>query len=628
MYGRPNTNAYPGGQLASKMAAAQQAQGGAPPALQAGQPPYPTGGQPQYGQGQQGQISSPVHPSPSPNPQYPSYGQPSPSPYGQPPPSPYGGQPSPYGQPPASPYGQTPSSPYGQPPTSPHPQSYGHPPPPPQQQQQYNQYNPPYGQPPPPQQPPQQYQQYGQYGQSQPPPQQYQQNQPYQQQHQQPYQPHQPHQPYPSNPRDQPPTPTQSFPPPSQYGQNAGNPLTQSQIGQQYQAYPGGPPPPQGAPPRAGPLGYVPGGSSIPPQAVKQSLEDTIREKNLGNFFRNPQILDQICAIAPQKIDQLCQTWNVPKELGADIVKLALFDIILFVDDSGSMIFQENGSRIDDMKLVLGRAAYAGSLFDADGIEVRFINSDVQGNHIRSEPEVEELVKRVQFKGLTPLGAQLRNKVVEPLIMSKVRSNSLQKPVLVIVITDGQPDNQDDVFQLVKNSSAELARTPYGKQAISYQFAQVGNDKQATEFLKKLDDDRTIGDLIDCTSNFEAEQDEMARTNPGTDLTPDLWLLKLLVGAIDSSYDTKDEQGSRPPPSGGQYGQPQQGYAPPPGPPQGYGQQPGGYPPPQQGQYPPPQQGQYPPQQQGQYGAPPPGGAYPGQQQYRPGGGPPVPPRY
>ncbi|KAJ8068248.1 hypothetical protein OCU04_003815 [Sclerotinia nivalis] len=405
----------------------------------------------------------------------------------------------------------------------------------------------------------------------------------------------------------QPPYPTGGQP---QYGQGQGQP---------YQAYPGGPPPPQGgAPPRSGPLGYVPGGSSIPPQAVKQSLMQTIQEKNLGNFFRNPQILDQICAVAPQKIDQLCQAWNVPKELGADIVKLALFDIILFVDDSGSMIFQENGTRIDDMKLVLGRAAYAGSLFDADGIEVRFINSDVQGNHIRSEPEVEQLVQRVSFKGLTPLGAQLRNKVVEPLIMSKARANSLQKPVLVIVITDGQPDNQDEVFQVVKNSSAELARTQYGKQAISYQFAQVGNDKQATEFLKKLDDDRSIGDLIDCTSNFEAEQDEMARTNPGTELTPDLWLLKLLVGAIDSSYDTKDESGSRPQPPPGQYGAP---------PPQGYGQQPGGYPP-QQGQYPPPpQQGQYPPQQ-GQYGAPPPGGAYPGQQQYRPGGGPPVPPRY
>lgn len=48
MYGRPNTNTYPGGQLASKMAAAQQAQtGGAPPptlragqAGQAGQAPY------------------------------------------------------------------------------------------------------------------------------------------------------------------------------------------------------------------------------------------------------------------------------------------------------------------------------------------------------------------------------------------------------------------------------------------------------------------------------------------------------------------------------------------------------------------------------------------------------------
>lgn len=35
-----------------------------------------------------------------------------------------------------------------------------------------------------------------------------------------------------------------------------------------------------------------------------------------------------------------------------DLVRLALFDTVLFVDDSGSMAFEENGSRIDDLKLV------------------------------------------------------------------------------------------------------------------------------------------------------------------------------------------------------------------------------------------------------------------------------------
>lgn len=54
-----------------------------------------------------------------------------------------------------------------------------------------------------------------------------------------------------------------------------------------------------------------------------------------------------------------------------DCVKLALFDVILYLDDSGSMRFEEGGSRIDDLKLILGRVAFATSLFDHDGISVR-----------------------------------------------------------------------------------------------------------------------------------------------------------------------------------------------------------------------------------------------------------------
>lgn len=153
----------------------------------------------------------------------------------------------------------------------------------------------------------------------------------------------------------------------------------------------------------------------------------------------------------------------------------------------------------------------------------------------------------------------------------------------------------------------------------------------ATEFLAKLDSDRQFGGSVDCTSNFENESAEMARANPPVDLTPDLWVLKLILGAIDPSYDTQDEQGNAgaqggyggPPPQQGGYGGPppqQGGYG---GPPQqGYGQQ-------QQGGYAPPPGGPPGRPQQGGY-APPPGGppqsGYPGQQTY--GGGPPAPPRY
>jgi len=48
-----------------------------------------------------------------------------------------------------------------------------------------------------------------------------------------------------------------------------------------------------------------------------------------------------------------------------------------------------------------------------------------------------------------------------------------------------------------------------------------------------------IGKMIDATSYFELEQQEMEKK--GVNLTPDLWLVKLAVGAIDSTYDTQDE---------------------------------------------------------------------------------------
>jgi hypothetical protein len=373
-------------------------------------------------------------------------------------------------------------------------------------------------------------------------------------------------------------------------------------------------------------------------------------------------MLDQIANRAGTQVAQLAANWRISTEIASDIVKLALYDVILYIDDSGSMAFEENGERIDDLKLILNRVAFATSLFDDDGIQVRFMNSPDQGNNIRNEQQVTQMIANTKFSGLTPMGREMQNKILAPLVLGPARSGQLRKPVLVITITDGQPTGESptDVAKIMKNASMELERSRFGKGALAFQFAQVGNDLKAREFLSKLDEEPTIGDIIDCTSStlsiqlidsqlltfpdYEVEADEMSRANPPVNLTPELWLIKLLLGSIDSSYDAKDEKssGSRPPigqgggyggpqggyggPPQGQYGQQQGGYGGPPpgqygqqqggyggGPPQGqYGQQPGGYPPQggQQGGYGqrPPQQGGYPPQggQGGGYGAPPP----------------------
>lgn len=51
--------------------------------------------------------------------------------------------------------------------------------------------------------------------------------------------------------------------------------------------------------------------------------------------------------------------------------------------------------------------------------------------------------------------------------------------------------------------------------------------------VRGADEDPEVGTSIDATSYYELEAEEYARK--GVTLTPELWLVKLMVGAIDSS---------------------------------------------------------------------------------------------
>ncbi|MCJ1396831.1 hypothetical protein MMC11_000021 [Xylographa trunciseda] len=454
------------------------------------------------------------------------------------------------------------------------------------------------------------------------------------------------------------------YPPQQQggYGQPAGP------QGGQY----GAPPPQQARPQQAG--------------AYKQLLQGCVQENHLQTLYPpNDPRLDIYANKATTQVEQLCQKWRVPREVGQDVVKLALYDIIIFIDNSGSMEFEDGGERKKDLQLILARVAYAASLFDDDGLQVRFMNAaeaqidPARLNGIRTEEQAEAIVMHARYRGLTPLGTQLRAQVIDPLVIQPARAGQLRKPVLIIVITDGQPAGEPPkaLEEALRYTTTELSRMPQlGKHVCAFQFAQVGNDQGARAFLSRLDEQGEFGDIVDCTSSkpfedlswickrytksladFENEQEEMMHANPPVDLTPDLWIVKLLLGAIDSSYDKQDEQtqgqqGYGAPPAGqygaptqaggygqqGGYGQPpQQGYGQPPQ--QGYGQPPQqvyGRPPlpqqgygqsPQPGYGQPPQQGYGQPPQQG-YGRPPPPNPQVSGYQQQGYGAPPPPPRY
>jgi len=55
----------------------------------------------------------------------------------------------------------------------------------------------------------------------------------------------------------------------------------------------------------------------------------------------NDPRLDRIASQAPAKVEQLCRQWGIPLEVGRDLVKLALFDIILYIGKT------QKGPRLD-----------------------------------------------------------------------------------------------------------------------------------------------------------------------------------------------------------------------------------------------------------------------------------------
>lgn len=166
----------------------------------------------------------------------------------------------------------------------------------------------------------------------------------------------------------------------------------------------------------------------------QDSRVPSFRQQNLSAFYP-PGSLGPIAQKVAQSgaLDTIATNWSMPKELATDLLKLALFDVVILVDDSGSMAFEEGGERIDDLKLILSRVAFVTGLLDADGIQVRFLNSNVEGNNIATEQAALALLGNIKYSGLTPLGTSMDKKVVQPLLLGPARAGRLQKPVLIIV---------------------------------------------------------------------------------------------------------------------------------------------------------------------------------------------------
>jgi hypothetical protein len=89
----------------------------------------------------------------------------------------------------------------------------------------------------------------------------------------------------------------------------------------------------------------------------------------------------------------------------------------------------------------LRRVAYLATLLQPKGLSLRFINHDEgdQGefDNLTNAHVIASKISSLSFTGGTRLGSALDDKIIQPLITSKIASGRFERPVFVVIITDG-----------------------------------------------------------------------------------------------------------------------------------------------------------------------------------------------
>lgn len=196
-------------------------------------------------------------------------------------------------------------------------------------------------------------------------------------------------------------------------------------------------------------------------------------------------------------------------------------DYTLILDKSGSMSISDQPDGMtrwqaaQESTLALARKC---EQLDPDGITVYTFSTRFKRYDNVTTSKVEQIFLENDPMGTTNLAAVLQDATAQ--FLKRKAAGELGDKVgeTILVITDGEPDSQRDVIQVILDVSQKLDRD----EELAISFIQVGQDASATKFLKALDDQlEDVGAKFDICDTITL--DDMA----------DLPLAEVLLRAID-----------------------------------------------------------------------------------------------
>lgn len=233
-----------------------------------------------------------------------------------------------------------------------------------------------------------------------------------------------------------------------------------------------------------------------------------------------------------ERFQFIVESYNINTFFAMRLRELDGYEIVIICDDSGSMsypvtkpenIFDRTESRWEEAQKSIKIIVDIASVFDSDGVDIYYLNrKPILNVYTSEELEFNENFKRGP-NGSTPLG-----EILQKVLSAK---KSCERSLLIIIFTDGAPDN----LKLFKSVLAN--RKPIDKIFVS--LVACTDDFDAIGYLNELD---TTIKNVDTNDDYHSERKEILQVQ-GThfSFTFGDYICKILLGPVCPYFDKLDE---------------------------------------------------------------------------------------
>jgi len=162
-------------------------------------------------------------------------------------------------------------------------------------------------------------------------------------------------------------------------------------------------------------------------------------------------------------------------------------DYTLIIDKSGSMSTKDqagNKSRWAIMQESALALAAKCEEFDPDGMTVYVFSGRFKRYDNVTVEKVAQIFKENEPSGRTDLAAVLQD-ALNNYFQRKASGATKVNGETILVVTDGEPDDRKAIMKVIIEASRKMDRD----EELAISFIQVGNDREAKQFLKVLDDE-------------------------------------------------------------------------------------------------------------------------------------------